>query len=174
MAYASPAIMLTYYDNRILGDLCSDVNGVRVSPAALLTDPNLAQALSTGAGQINAAVLVAQRYTVAELQALTGDDAALLQWLNSALAYCRLRSRRGVKLDDITDCKDAANMLAALEAGTAVFNIFANQEAGIPESGFPAAVIYAQTNLMRDYANRYFPVRRYQQPPLPESPGSAL
>lgn len=171
MAYVTPAIMLTYYDNRILGDLCSDVN-VRVTPTGLLTDPNLAQAISTGAGIINAAILVGQRYTITQVMALTGDDAALIQWLNAALAYCRLRSRRATKYDDIQDCKDAAAMITALENGQAVLNIAANLEAGLPQSGFPSLTIYAQTNLMRDHANRYFPQRPLQLPTLPESPGS--
>ena len=171
MAYVTPAVMLTYYDNRILGDLCSDT-GNRITPSALLTDPNLAQSISTGAGIINASVLQGQRYTVIQLQALTGDDAALLQWLNASLAYCRLRSRRATKYDDIQDCKDAQDMLAALASGAAVFNIGANEQAGLPQSGFPQLTIYAQTNLMRDHARRYFPTRPLQLPTLPESPGS--
>lgn len=171
MAYTTPTLLMNYYDQRIIGDLASD-NSVRLTPTQILTDPNVAQAISTGAGIINASVLQGQRYTVIQLQALTGDDAALLQWLNSALAYCRLRSRRATKYDDIQDCKDAQDMLAALASGAAVFNIAGNEQAGLPQSGFPALTIYAHTNLMRDRAYKYFPTRPLQLPTLPESPGS--
>jgi phage gp36-like protein len=167
MAYITPAEMLKRFDVRILGDLVSD-SGVRVSATSLLSDPNLQAALDDASGQINAAILVAQRYTPSQLSALTGVDAAFLYWLTATLAYGRLRLRRGVKADELPEYKDALEMLQALRDGARVFNVLANEEDGNPTFGFPSLTTYAYVNLMRDYAYRYFPRRRYQIPVNPE------
>lgn len=163
MSYAAPQDMLNRYDARILGDIVSDV-GVRVPPAALLTNVVLQAALDSGAGQIDQACFVGQRYNSAQLGALTGQDQAVLFQLNCDLAYVILRKRRGQIVDKMSQYVESEKILDHLRQGDRIFAVPANEAAGLPSAQFPSMQQYAQLNLMRDYASsRYFTRRRPQQ-----------
>jgi len=163
MAYTTASQAMALIDNRLLGDLVSD-SGQRVTPSGLLTDPNLATALSTAAGQINSAALVGQRYTVAELKALTGDDAAFLVMLNTWLAFGILCSRRGRDAKEHPEYVKATEMLETLKTGEAVFNVAADVSVGTAQTSFPSFADYATVNSLRERTGHYFPVRPVQNP----------
>jgi|SRR5579884_1361147 len=163
MSYAQPSDLLARYDARVLGDLVNDA-GTRQTPTQLLTDPNLAAALASAAGTVNAAALVGQRYTVGELSALTGDDLAFLVNVNCALAFGLLNQRRGNDPMKFPAYAEAREVLDMLRDGKAIFNVPADVAAGTPQDQFPSAAAYAAINLLRDAAGRYFAVRRRQVP----------
>ena len=164
-SYAQPSDLLARYDNRVLGDLVSDT-GTRQTPTQLLTDPNLQAALNDGAGEINAAALVGERYAVTDLQALTGVDQALLIRINCDLAFYYLALRRGIPLNELQkqQYERATKLLGQIRAGDRIFNVAADVAAGTPDTHFPTSVAYENLNLLRDAAGRMFPVRRQQTP----------
>src|SRR5690242_5903704 len=96
MSYATNPDMLARYDARTVGDLVNDTD-IRQTPDQLLTDANLTAALSDACGMVNTAAVVGQRYTPAELAALTGDDLNILKRLVCDIAFVYLANRRGVK-----------------------------------------------------------------------------
>ena len=160
MAYATPADLLKRYDARTLGDLAGDT-GVRVSSVALLTDPNVEAALDDATGQINASVLRAGRYQVADLAALTGDVAAYLIRITCDIALANLWHRRPYADNDgRTDALDRAERhLKELREGQAVFNIAENIEMGNPTTGGPTLVELRRLNLLRDRTQNFYPLR---------------
>jgi hypothetical protein len=161
MAYATPTNLLSYIDARLIGDLALDT-GVRLTPTQILTDPNVAAALSSGAGEINSCVLVGQRYTVAQLNALTGDDAALLQMLNSWLAYGILCSRRGRDPKERPEYVQTQETLKQISQGAELFNTPQGQS-GLPQTNFMTAAQWQSVNTIRSATPQLFPVRRQQQ-----------
>lgn len=161
MAYATATDLLKRYDARVLGDLINDA-GVRQTPTQMLTDANILAALSDATSTINSAVLLSDRYTVVELQLLTGDDAALLVRLCCDIAYCLLVQRRGTDVKTLSQCQKCEETLNAIRDGLRVFNIQANKDAGLTTRGFPSTQTFANLNLERDYAGKFFPVRRQQ------------
>ena len=65
-SYANGTDFLTRYDARLIGDLVRD-DGTQENPATLPTNTNLLTALSDAYGDIVAAAVVGDRYTVAQL-----------------------------------------------------------------------------------------------------------
>lgn len=163
MPYATPSQALTYLDARAVGDLVNDT-GVRVFPSDLLTNPVFLAALSTAAGQINAAALVGERYTILELQSLTGDDAAYLQMINSWLALGVLCARRGRDAKEHVEYVNALTILDQLREGSAIFNVAADVSAGIPQTNFVSSQTYSTVNSLRTRTPHYFPQRVPQYP----------
>jgi phage gp36-like protein len=161
VSYAQISDIQLKFDQRLLGDLASDGN-VRVTN--LTGNPVIQSALDAASGQINSAILKGERYTVADLQALTGVDAAFLIDLTCNLAFLKLRIRRGMPIDGFPYLDQALATLEALGTGQAVFNVPAVLEAGVPIDEFPSMQYWARLNLLRDRATPgYFSIRRYQQ-----------
>jgi hypothetical protein len=164
--YALPSDLLMYKDARTIGDLAGDL-GVRVTPSAILTNPNVLAALASSAGMINSAILIGNRYTILELQALTGDDFAFLVRINCDLAFGILIGRRGNSPEQDPDYKEAKMLLEMMRDGKAIFNVPGDVAVGTPAPTFPSFINYARLGLLRDRARPLFPRRRYQQ----EQPG---
>jgi phage gp36-like protein len=162
--YANGSDLVSRYDVRLLGDYCSDT-GVRVSPANVPTDPNVITALTDAASAINSACQIGERYTQAQLAALTGADKGLLYRLCCDLAFCYLCQRRGVKpLAYEESYKRSEELLVRLKNGELIFNVPGNVAVGVPGDEFPSSSTYATVNLLRDAASPLFPLRRRQQP----------
>jgi hypothetical protein len=164
MSYCTAANFLQFYDARSTGNLVSDTS-VPVSPTALLTNTTLQACLDAAAGMINAAILVAQKYTVAELQALTGVDAQYLNRLNADLAFGILNSRRGNDANAFPNYKSALGILDELRSGNRVFNFSGAVSSALPALGFPPLNVYAQLGLIVD-STKSTAIRRQQQPNL--------
>ncbi len=153
--------MLARFDARVLGDLVNDT-GVRQTPTQLLTDPNLAAALDDGAGMITSAALYGERYTVAQLLALTGTDQAFLIRLNCNLTFGLLQQRRGNDPTEFPSYVEALQILELIKSGSRLFNVPADTQAGVPESYYATAQNIATVNLLTNAARPYFPVPRKQ------------
>lgn len=159
-AYATPADLLKRYDARSVGDLVNDA-GSRQTPTQILTDPNVLACLDDGAAYINAAAIVGNRYTIAQLQALTGVDAAMLIRLNCDLTFGYLVLRRGNDPRQLQSFVDAEKILGLLREGQLIFDVPASLAVGVGSSNFPSPVAYATLNLYRDECQA-FPVRSTQ------------
>lgn len=162
MSYSSPSDILARYDSRSLGDLCSD-SGTRLTPTQLLTDTNLQAALDDASGLVNSAAVYGQRYTPAELAALTDVDLALLKRLVCDLAFAYLVGRRGNDPEAYQSTKQAQDMLERIKQGQRLFAVPGEIAAGLEDINFPSIVDYTTINLLRDATlNRYYPTRRQQ------------
>jgi hypothetical protein len=166
MSYAAISDLQNAYRLANLLDLVTDgTQGPTGSRPLTLTGNTIAQAaLDYGAGLINASCLVGQRYTEAELAALTGVDLALLVGLNCDLAYGRLLKRVGKGDPPPAEVVTAMEMLKAIEEGQQIFNVPADVAASLTTINFPSASTYRTVNLLRDYCNRAFPGRNKQNP----------
>jgi len=161
MPYATPTDLMTFVDARLIGDLCEDA-GNRLTPTQILADPNVAAALSAAAGTINAAVLVGARYTVAQLEAVTGDDAVFIQMLNSWLAFGVLCGRRGRDPKEQPEYVQSLETLEQIKKGAEMFNVGPGQNQ-VPQTNFISAANYQAVGTLRARTPELFPVRRLQQ-----------
>jgi hypothetical protein len=130
--YLTPAQFLTRYDQRFIGELCSD-SGSPVSPANLLTDPNLAAALADASSFFESCVRVGGRYEPADLNALLaagGVGGNLIQRLVADLTLQYLRRRRGMNEDENMVAKDTYMTLKKLREGEQGLGFVEADEAG--------------------------------------------
>lgn len=164
-AYATAAQLMKRYDVRILGQLVSD-NGVQVGKSDLGANENLLTALADASGEIDASVLQASRYTVAQLAALTGNSANYLIRLTCTIAYGLLWERRSTLLELDEDAGDTAQKrarqaLEQLRKGQQIFDIEEVKQAGLPAISTPSITRIQSLNLAVDQARgHYYPNRR--------------
>ncbi len=165
MAYATPQDFINRFDARVCGDLVND-SGNRITASQLMIDDVIQACLDDGAGEINIATLVGQRYTVAQLEALTGVDMAVLVRLNCDIAFYLLALRRGVALNEMQKERreEAKNLLTNLKNGERIFNVPGDVSKGTLDYNFPSIQSYDTLNLLRDASRRYFVGRREQHP----------
>lgn len=157
-SYCSPAQCLTFHDARQIGDLCSDT-GTRLSPTDLLTDGNLAAALSAASGEVEAACLVGGKYTPTDLQALTGVSAVFLQRLVSDIAMWFLLTRRDSAAKITELYRSTQEKLHRLRLGEMIFGLLDQANAGLPKDQFVSQADIDQLNLNTTIARRFFGVR---------------
>jgi len=163
MPYLTNAQFLMSYDARSTGDLVNDA-GIRATPNQLLNDPVLNEMISQASGGINQAALIGGRYTVAQLQALTGDDAAILRRYTAKLAFVYLCNRRGIYPKEFTRAEEESNkFLDQLRLGTLIFNVAGDVADGNATINFPSMAAYRGINQLRDACSRAFVTRRIQQ-----------
>jgi hypothetical protein len=138
MSFSTPAEFLQLYDARTVGDLVQDL-GLNVSPAALLTDPNLQRALDGASGELVAACVPNQRYSTADLTTIANSgtpSSFLLKDLEGALALPRLLGRRFYNDEEakkrIPDYIWSQEYLEKLKNGIRVFELpISNVRAGV-------------------------------------------
>jgi phage gp36-like protein len=161
MSYAEPTDILARYDYRTIADLVNDYN-VRPTEEQLLTDPNLQACLDDASGMIDSAIFVSNKYSSADLEALTDQDQAFLLRLNCDLAWGLLNRRRGYDIEKIKQYQEALEWLDRIRKGDRVFAVAGNESAGNPSSAFPSYATYQALKLVRDVSKLY-PLRRPQQ-----------
>lgn len=132
MAYATAQDLLTRYDARRVADLVSDTGSRSVYPDS---SPVVAAVLDDASGMVDAACRVAKRYTVADLNSLTGSTKALLVRLVCDIAFGLLVARRGYSAQDQTamapQTKAANEMLEMIRRGERLFDCIDVAEAGV-------------------------------------------
>lgn len=114
----------------MLGQLVND-DGTQATEAQLLTNAKLLAALSAASGQINAAARVGNRYQVADLEALTGDDAELLARMTAWLAIPLILGRRNPSLERYPEIEDAQTFIQMIRYGERIFDVPGAAEAGL-------------------------------------------
>lgn len=162
-AFATAADMVARYDVRTLGDLCGD-DGHRIPEEDLAINVPMTKALQTATGKIKAAVLRAERYTTAELDALTGESKQYLIELTCQIAFWCLWKRKPYKDDQQRKeiKQDADDALELLRKGDHVFDIDRQKDAGTPQVETVTRVeVQTEWGLAVDQARgRFFPARR--------------
>lgn len=165
MAYATSADLLLRKDQREVSDLVSD-NGDPIAESALSSDTKLTAALSGASGEVNAALLAGGRYTVAQLEALTGDSLSYLKDIVCELTMYRLHRRRpdidGKALEYYGQLRET--LLGMLRSGQDVFAIDAHIAASLPEVDGPTTLGLQNLNLIRTRCHNFYPALR-----LPEN-----
>lgn len=162
MAYAAASDLIARKDSRVLGDLVSD-DDTRVAEGSLAANTYVTAALDDASGDIDAALLVGNRYTAADLSGLTGNSLALLKRITCEIAMFHLLGRRPEINADTWEhyAKVRENLLEPLRRGDAVFgDIEASRNAGAPDVDGPSTDDYNDLNLIRDRVTGYFPRRR--------------
>jgi phage gp36-like protein len=166
MALATPSDMIARYDERSIADLLSDT-GDPVESADLATDTKLLAALESASGRVEAAVLVSNNYTAAELAGLTGNSLALLKDIVCDIAMARLLRRRPEKIGEdslASIAKESEDYLDRLRNGDRLFDVPAHREAGTPSVDGPTAVDYQNLNLIPDRTKHFYPRRSGRLP----------
>ena len=163
--YCTPAQFLNFFDARTVGDLVNDV-GQRVPASQLLTDPVLGQLLQEASGEVEAACLMGDRYTVADLQALNGNSALFLASIVAGLTYFKLIERRPDLDFEIPPMAQRADkFLRALSMGERIFAFQETADAGIVEDDYNSPALYDQTRGTSFECRRFFG-RRVKRIPI--------
>lgn len=132
MAYATPDDMIARFDVRTLGDLSAD-DGSQVSASGLATNAKIIACLSDASGQVEAACLQGERYTIEDLGGLTGDSESFLVRIVCDLALGYLWRRKlyveenAARLESV---QRADEHLTRLRSGEWVFDVTEVKEAG--------------------------------------------
>lgn len=164
MAYATVVDLTDRYDSRDLGDLASDSNAT-VSETALKSDRKVLAALADASGEIDAALLVGNRYTPMELANVTGFSKSHLTRITCDIAAARIMARRmGRDVEKVKAMNELAEgHLERLRKGENVFNLTDQKSAGNPSATGLSVVEYSDpntSNLIRDRVRNYYPGRR--------------
>jgi hypothetical protein len=129
--YLSAAEFIKRCDQNVVAMLCSD-SGTRVTVASLPADPNLAACLLDASGDVEAACMVKQLYSPADLAALTGATQASLFRIIHDLAWWYLYDRRKDMEPKLpVSFEKSMNFLKMLSEGTRIFGILEVAEAGV-------------------------------------------
>lgn len=156
MAYASPADLKLFFDERVLRDLASDT-GVQ---ATLGNDARVEMALDAASGKIDAALFVGGNYTPDELGALTGNSLNLLKYVCSYLAMGILIARRPEKIKEEwcqAIIKEGEDFLDKLRQGIRTFDIDTHLAAGRPTIDGLSTVGHERINLLPSRVHNFYP-----------------
>jgi phage gp36-like protein len=157
MAYATADDLVTMFDERTLRDLASDTGQ---SATELSTNAAVLEALESGAGRIDAAVMVGDMYQPVDLANLTGHSLSLLKRMNGELALMYLMMRRPEKYgSDMFKALDerVETYLQQLREGQRLFATDNAKAAGLPSVDGPTAVEIQRLNLITARTPKYYP-----------------
>ncbi|MCC7424820.1 MAG: DUF1320 family protein [Planctomycetaceae bacterium] len=161
-SYATPAQIIERYDVRDIGQLVAD-DDTQVAAGDLDDNTVLLAALADASGDIEAALLAGERYTVANLEGLTGNSASKLVRLTCDIAMAYLYGRRPAHDPDKLKAFEerAAKQLERLRKGENVFNLAPQKEAGRIDHATPSAADISKMQLLRDRCPGYYPKRTF-------------
>lgn len=154
--YATGAQMIERYDVRLLGDLVSD-DDTRVASGSVAESARLVACLADASAQMDRALMAANRYTKAQLDAIKADGDASLIRLCCDLTLGLLFAARGTGPSDghrriIDDANDALDMILA---GKHALNLDVARTAGLTSAQTPTLV--DQGNMGRVTVSPFFP-----------------
>jgi hypothetical protein len=135
--YATPRDVRLRYDVRPVGDLVRD-DDTQATADATDTDAVLMEILKDASGRVEAAVLVGNRYSSADLDSIAAgrtNSGALLRRIVCDLAAEELRRRRMIVVDEpLPGYKEALEYLDQLRGGSAIFTFAESGDAGLVAS----------------------------------------
>lgn len=159
-SYATPAQLLAHTDIRAIADCLQDlgarVGGTVPNPVTVQNDPNLQDALNKASGDVESACLVGNKYTVADLQALTGNSLAHLQAIVCDLATFRLLQRRFPAIAITEQYRNAQEKLERLRMGERIFALAGQAAAGLPQNKFITQATINLVDLSTTQARRFY------------------
>tara|TARA_R110000803_G_scaffold23906_5_gene58210 strand:+ start:4194 stop:4703 length:510 start_codon:yes stop_codon:yes gene_type:complete len=133
MAYADADDLVARFDANVIGDMAAD-DGKTIAESDLGSDTKVTAALASASGLVNAAVQQGNRYTTADLTALTGDDLAFLKDIVCRVAYVNLDARKQYpqENENTNAMKQwVSEMLKHLREGYWVFGVSEVKDAGV-------------------------------------------
>lgn len=160
-AYADPSDLVNRLELPTIQRLISD-DGHDVPEEDLATDDKLLAALEDASGDVEAAMLVGKRYSVEDLERLTGNSLATLKRITCTIALAYLLERRPtVHLEQSQRYLERAQQyLEQLRAGARIFNVEDNVGKQTPTIDGPRSVDYERMNgIVDQMSHRYFPNR---------------
>ena len=168
--YITVANFLKRYDWRTIGQLMCD-DDTEVPQLATLLDSatneggNLYLILQDASGELETAALVGGRYTVADLQALTGNQAAYIGRIVADLAVGKCYQRRPDLYSEMpAQSTVASNILNALASGEVIFGLQDQIDAGHMEMTTDLPSDVETRNGMVVIAQEYFGRRGNRYP----------
>ena len=158
-ASATGADLLARYDVDLVGDLATDDRETQ-DRDLVPTLPKVLVALEDASGEVQAGLLAGGKYTVAQLDGLTGIARSHLKRIVCGLAMAALYQRRpeaadGEMIDRLT--KDSRDALLAIRRGENVFGLQEEINASVLSIGGPSVIDYQDRNDLTFRMNRYFP-----------------
>lgn len=166
-SYASASDLLARFDNTVVAQLCAD-DDQEVPAEDLATNTNLLAALADASGDVESAMLIGERYTTAQLDALTGNSLGKLKRITSTIAMAYLLERRPVvHLSNAEKLLERAEQyLEQLRTGQRIFNVTDNVvDKQLPTISGPTTAKYDELRLLPDrMVTRYFPEQANRLP----------
>lgn len=152
---------LKRYDIRSVADLLSRdgtrIGGTVPATATVEADVNLIAALKSGSGMLESACTKGGRYTVADLESLTGNSLELLYSIVSDLTMARLiQSRPDKRIPLPPAYQEALAWLDQLAEGERIFGIQEAMDAGRADHENEDAADVEARNLATYQADRFF------------------
>lgn len=161
MAYATPADLITRYDENDVGQLCSDTKNA-VSPIDLPNNARCLAMLNDASGDIDGALMVGGNYNAIDLAGLTANSTYKLIRICCDLAMWYLIQRRpGWNPEKAKAIREIAEEhLERLRKGENTFNIQASIDAGDPVVEGPTTLDFQYLGLIRDSVKNFYVPRR--------------
>lgn len=159
--YCTAADLLVYHDWQQVAMLVRDGDDALPDKTATAASAIVAAVLLAASGELESACLIGQRYTPADLAALTGASAARRSKLVADLAFWRLAQRKqpmSANPDAVPGAKEALAELDRLRNGERIFSFTESAEAGLPTVSDPAVTSLA--NPIVAESARYFGTHR--------------
>jgi phage gp36-like protein len=159
--YAQYSDLIARFDQREVDALISDTDEDELGIDAP-NNPKLQAALGDASGDVEAALMRGGRYSISDLQSLTGNSLNLLARMTADIAMQYLLERRpGQDPDRIEHQRDIARRhLKRLASGEDIFNLQALPEAGQVHTNGPTIDTFINLHLIRDRTRHYYPHRR--------------
>ena len=160
--YATVAKLFRFHDHQQVADMLREGDNPRPSKLRMLDSASDegAELLTIGlavSGEIESACFIGNRYTSADLAALTNSGAAKLEKLTADLWFYALMERRQPGTADpekIPGFAKALKMLDMLESGERIFGFQQSADAGLPSVSDPD--ISQQANPIVSNSSRLF------------------
>lgn len=168
-AYASSSDLITRFDTNLISELISD-DHESATASEIASSTVVSEALVDASGQVEAAMLCGNRYSPAELAALTGNSLGLLKKMVCMITIASLCERRvgAIPIEQTKYYDDkAAKYLEDLRTGKNLFNLTDdedNRTAATPSTEGPTTVEYTNLNLLPEQMVRHFPNRAARLP----------
>lgn len=156
--------LIARYDARDVCDLASDT-GSPVLLADLSANAKVAAARDDALGDVESALVAGQRYTVAQLEGLTGTALAHFKRLVCGRTMYYLLCRRPAFDPDRLKAFDewTETQLKRLRLGENVFNLDDQKDAGVIDHEFIEAADVSKIKLLRDRVQNTYPRRVYPE-----------
>lgn len=165
VAYASAADLIARHDFRQLGDVMNDDGTRMTSEAAFAASSKTTAALLDASGMVEMYTIRGNKYSVSDLQSLTGAGRNLLIKLVVELAWWALFSRRQSRQQMSPEAMWAFSVLDDLASGAKIFPLVDQADAGNPLNGVMTSADWQYNNFATNQASRYYGVRaKYREP----------
>ncbi len=158
-SYATVADFLRRYDARSIGDLVAD-DGLRVAAASLSGNAIIGALLMQASGRLEAACIMGERYSPADLTALVAAAKNMSEFLIGLVCSLTIelvyRRRPTPEMQEFPETAEADRMLNAIAGGKMVLGFTEAMEAGHISSEMETAAIVEARKMPTTRAENLF------------------